>query len=342
MRACFVVCLLFYLPLLFAAEVDQFTPGRPLKDSSQRLEKEINRRIHEAVRRANGFYARPQQSKKVHHRIRAQCDVKRLYTQLESQLARPLIGQLETFAEQSAEVDKRRVSFPQSVYRQYDSAEAPTLVLSERMAAVIRIHDVEIGSDKLGHFFTEGLSYFEVTSRLRDGVSEALVFGQWSESVYFGAQTTGVFSYADLTANFNGLRFWNRILAHQPDPLSGEQPEPYIRCINKRWQVSQPFRWAGYVDQGWNEAVNCNAFRTASMLTKVMDYQPRCQTELLPQRYDKTLAATLLNTDGLKLLPDLMQPEALLAKRADILDWQLPEAMVENIRQIRLQIESWR
>jgi len=324
-----------------AAEVDQFTDVTPLQDSSEVIADEVNRRIQLAVSKANSFYPRALQPKKSHHRRRPQCDVERLYSQLQYQLARPLVGQLESFAEQSDLVAKRWVAFPESVYQDYQEKEAPTLVLSERIAAVIKVNGVDIGSDKLGHFFTEGRTYFEITDRLNNGTSAGIAFGDWSESLYFGAQTTGVFSYADLTANFNGMRFWNRVLANQPDPLTNQNIEPYIQCKNKRWVVAEGFDFSAYVDSGWNEAVNCSAFRTEQLLQKVMSHHPQCQIEKLPRRYG-ALSDKILNLQGLKVLPEILQPEAVLARRAEEYRWQLPEEMLEKIKQVRLDLERWR
>ena len=332
---------LFGLTAVEAAEVDQFTQASDLNDSSEVIASEVNRRIRLAVDKANSPFPRPLQHKKVHHRKRPQCDVDRLYGQLQFQLARPLIGQLESFAEASPQVDRRWVSFPQSVYRDYHKKEAPTLVLSQRIAAVIKINGVEVGSDKLGHFFTEGRSYFEVTNHLQDGTEAGFLFGDWSESLYYGAQTTGVFSYADLTANFNGLRFWNRILATQPDPLNQQSVTPYIRCDNQRWVVNNKFEFNSYVDNGWNEAVNCSAFRTEQLLQKVIQHQPVCRVDQLPKHYG-SIGNEILNTEGLKVLPDKLQPEVILARRTSDLPWKLPEQAMERIKEIRLDLEQWR
>lgn len=342
MRYVFPVLLsVCFSPLISAAEVDQFSPGAELQDSSAVVAAEVNRRIQAAVDKANSPYPRLLQHKKAPVRRRPQCSVKRLYNSLQYQLARPLIGQLESFVEQSNAVDKRVIDFPHSVYRDYQQKEAPTLVLSERIAAIIKLNGIEVGSDKLGHFFTEGRSYFEVTRHLQDGIQAGLLFGAWSESLYFGAQTTGVFSYADLTANFNGLRFWNRILAQQPDPLTQRPVEPYIQCEDKRWVLKTHFSWQGYVDSGWNESVNCSAFRTQQLLQKVLDNKPHCQQQKLPLRYGQ-LSQDLLNAQGLKILPEPLQPESLLALRADDAQWPLPEDVIERIKDIRLDLEQWR
>src|SRR5690606_34558148 len=104
---------------------------------------------------------------------------------LAGQLARPLIGQLETFAESSPLLSRRQVPLEASIYRDFHWQASPTLVWSERMAAVVNLAGVEIGTDKLGHFFTEGYSYFRVTEELTEGIEGGLLFGEWSESLYF-------------------------------------------------------------------------------------------------------------------------------------------------------------
>lgn len=42
------------------------------------------------------------------------------------------------------------------------------------------------------------------------------------------------------------------------------------------------------------------------------------------------------------MLPEELQPEILLAERADTFDWKLPAEVIENIRTVRLEIEQWR
>lgn len=39
-------------------------------------------------------------------------------------------------------------------------------------------------------------------------LEQALEFGSTQDKTYYGYDITGVFSHADLVANFNGLRFW--------------------------------------------------------------------------------------------------------------------------------------
>jgi hypothetical protein len=339
--------LLFLLLSAFAvqaAEVDQFSSAEPqqLQDSAAVIEREVMRRLERAVKLANSPYPR-QRPYKVHSmRRRPQCDEERLYDSLRWYLARPVIGQVETFAERSPLVERRRIGFRNSIYRDFPWRQSPSLVLSERLAAVIRVGEHEIGTDKLGHFFTEGSSYFEITDRLEDDIDAGLLFGDWSESLYFGAQTTGVFSFADLVANYQGLRFWNRILARQSDPLTGHTPEPYIRCENKRWRVSGNFWLADYVDAGWNESINCVALRTPALLKQVAQHGPSCTPRQLPKQRYQALGQRLLNTQGLSVLAEHLQPEVLLPQRIQLENLRLPAEAFEHIREVREWLEDWR
>ncbi|RLT96338.1 hypothetical protein [Ketobacter sp.] len=338
------VSMLWSTPLA-AAEVDQFTrpDGAPanLPDSTTVLNQEVNRRLQLAVQRANARIMRTQ-PKTAPKWIAPGCDEERLYTKLVEQLARSLIGQLESFAEESEQITRRRVPLQESIYQDFAWQASPSLVLSERMASVIHVNGVDIGTDKLGHFFTEGFSYFVVTDHLHRTLESGLLFGEWSEAVYFGAQTTGVFSYADLTANFHGLRFWNRILALHPDPLTGQSPSPYVVCVQKQWRVANAFHWSDYVDAAWDESINCPLLRDEALLTSVREQNVQCRTDQLPRQQYGRLGERLLNPSGHGIIPEQLQPEVILRKRADRSDVDISEKTLQYVSELRARIEVWR
>jgi len=158
--------------------------------------------------------------------------------------------------------------FEKSIYQDFDFSESPTVVLTKRLAVLMRIGSVYLGSDKLGHFFTEGYTYFE--HYLENGEQSALGYGELMESSFYGELTTGIFSYADLVANLNGLRFWNTILATKPDPIQKTTTlQPYVGCRKGRWQRLRDFHWSDYVDPAWDEAINCNVYADEVLLEKV-------------------------------------------------------------------------
>lgn len=328
-----------------AAEVDQFTQpqGAPvlLQDSAGILDSEVNRRLQLAVQRANNrIMSAPHKSGPKWQT--PGCDEDRLYQKIVDQLARTLIGQVESFAEESDLITRRTVELQQSIYQDFAWQASPTLVFSERIASVIKLNNVEIGTDKLGHFFTEGFSYFVVTDQLHRSLESGLLFGEWSEAVYYGAQTTGIYSYADLTANFQGVRFWNRLLSIHPDPLTGRTLSPYVVCVQNQWQVAEDFHWADYVDPGWNESINCPLFRSVDLLTSVRSQGLHCRTEQLPLKKYGKWQDRLLNIHGHGILPEQLQPEVILKKRVERSDVDVSNETLNYLSELRVRIENWR
>ncbi len=253
---------LFTSLAVHAAEVDSFTGRHPLRDSVPFLNQVVNVWMEEAVIEANepSLLADLTGEKQV-------CDEERLFSALQDRLAGYLIGQLESFADKSTALDSIRTPFDRSIYRDFDFSESPTVILTEQLAVLLRMGGVYLGSDKLGHFFTEGHSYYR--RYLEKDTSSALEYGELMESTFYGELTTGIFSYADLVANLNGLRFWNSILAKKPDPIdTGHEVKPLIGCVQGKWRRLRPFDWKEYVDSAWDEAVNCNVYGSNSLLVK--------------------------------------------------------------------------
>ncbi|MEK9711125.1 MAG: hypothetical protein VW258_01020 [Thalassolituus sp.] len=343
-----LLALVIFSTSLFAAEVDQFTvivrdgiehPREALPDSRFVLNAEVNRRLQRAVERANRAQPFRHPPNAARTSRRPHCDITRLYNAVGSFLARPIVGQVETFAEQSPYVARQRILLNESIYHTFTWPQSPSLVLSERVAAVVRIDDDFVGSDKFGHFFSEGRSYFEESQRLTLPLNSALLFGEWTESVYFGAETTGVYSFGDLVANFNGLRFWNALLGHQPDPLTGEGVKQYFSCVDKRWVQTRTFDWREYIDTAWNESINCSMFRTPELLAKILESAPLCRTDELPYSRYGSLGERLFNTMGLAVLPEYLQPEVILRQIDPDL---MTQARIEWLKSVRQDLEAWR
>jgi hypothetical protein len=254
---------MLFCALASAAEIDSFTGRRALNDSGEFLDQVVNVWMEEAIIEANKpplllmFSTEPYQG----------CDEAKLMESLQDRFAGYLVGQLESFVNESTAVDSINTAFEDSIYRDFEFMESPTVSLTERLAVLLRIGDVYVGSDKLGHFFTEGYGYYE--RYVDESEQSALEHGELTESTFYGELTTGIFSYADLAANLNGLRFWNSILAKKPDPIQSTQTiSPYIGCRDGKWHRLRPFHWGDYIDPLWDEALNCNAYRNDALLNK--------------------------------------------------------------------------
>lgn len=87
---------------------------------------------------------------------------------------------------------------------------------------------------------------------------------------FLGGGPNGVISHADLSANFNGMRFWSHVLAVTPDPLGPEyQLGPYVVCDQGKFVRVADVNWLNYVDESFDEALNCSSYRTEKFAKKV-------------------------------------------------------------------------
>ena len=95
-----------------------------------------------------------------------------------------------------------------------------------------------------------------------------------SEKKIFGQQTTGIKSYADLAANYDGFLFWNSIYASS---------DPYFSCTKGKWSKIRDFNWSDYVSASWDEGINCSEYKSDGLkktiqnqldsLTKINSYR---------------------------------------------------------------------
>ncbi|UCE85663.1 MAG: hypothetical protein JSU66_15235 [Deltaproteobacteria bacterium] len=248
-----------------AAEIDSVTPrAAPLRDSMGPMNAWVNARIREGVERAN-------------ERDGA-CDADALYEQVRRAISFPFIGhRIAEELNEAEALDRRRVRFGESIYRDLGVFDAVSVHLKD-LSAVIRLDDHLVGVDKLGHFFVEGWSYFEIAHRDRKGIATAMEWGERSERTYFGLHTTAIYSYADLSVNFEGLRFWLRLLGAERDPLERGYGfnRPYVTCSKRfvwfgkpRWRVRRRVKLSDYVTGAWDEGVNCSRYRNAEIAALV-------------------------------------------------------------------------
>ena len=83
------------------------------------------------------------------------------------------------------------------------------------MSPTVRLYGVEMGIDKLEHFFQQGHQYYELERKAlakgvttSEAVKQAVDWGKQTERTYYGLLSSGVYSNADLYANFAGMRFY--------------------------------------------------------------------------------------------------------------------------------------
>jgi hypothetical protein len=304
-----------------AAEIDSLT-GRdlPLADSERAIERRLNDALEQGVARANEGSET--------------CDENALYRELRRAFASPFIGHVIAESLNDDEtLDRRRVRRVDSIYRDLGLLDNISVHWKD-LSAVVQVGDALMGVDKVGHFLVEGWGYFETAYLEGEGVPEAMSWGEHTESTYFGSYTTGVHSYADLVANFEGMRFWLRVRGRATDPLGGGwyHNRPYVVCGRRlwifgkrRWRVSRRIDLDDYVTPAWDEAVNCCSYRNekieALVLGRIAELSEAAGVDLrCPVLPDACARARERYGDW---APQLLHPDCLAARPAARPWWRL-------------------
>ena len=186
------------IPKVFALETDNYIVwDKDLKDSSASINRYMNELIEDSRSRSSSC---EQMSKIVGSRLRS---VLVHHNPIENWLMQNL---------SSAEVFPTSIHYvSQSIYRDPFLPHIPKFGL----AANVQVNDYYFGTDKLSHFASTGYDYYKIYQKsLKAGLSpkmalyRAIDFGVRDEKTLHGYWASGVFSYADLEANYQGLRFY--------------------------------------------------------------------------------------------------------------------------------------
>lgn len=286
----------------YAAETDTFTRRHdPLDDAAVIINEKANRDINKTISKLNS--------------TDVGCDEELLYEELRNYFGNHINGELIVEILNDKDVPKRYVDLKESVYKNWKPWDGLGMGLdflkksNVTASPVVKIGDVLIGTDKFEHFFGQGFSYFTNNYLKEKGAIKAVKVGVAKEKTYLGGNKfgNGVFSYGDLSANFNGMRFWNHILQLRNDVLGKEHNMgPYIACSDKKWVQVKMLDFRDYMDESMDEAINCSKFpseSTAKRFSKTLKdsgFQcPLSQDTLdeLVLKYGK-MAKWIINEDG--------------------------------------------
>lgn len=121
----------------------------------------------------------------------------------------------------------------------------------------LEVHGVRIGSDKLSHFFSQGWWYYKWWKKNRNKFNpeelqrNMIRYGVRTEWMLVGMLLTGIFSLADLEANYQGFRFYHSL-------CNGGAPLFYL--AQGRWHFSGNFDFRNYVTPEWDESYHSNIY----------------------------------------------------------------------------------
>ncbi len=307
----YILLILISLSYTHAAEVDHYTTSnKDIADALDILNNRANKYLKRAITRLN---------------IKASgCNESELYKELQIYFANHSKGQFSKDLLYDKSIPKMVVPLEQSVYKDWslwngyllgkESAKDSPLALGP----IVRLGDQLIGTDKFEHLFGMGFNYFERYYKKGKSLKSVLKYGVFLEKTILGGNSlaTGVFSYADLSANFNGMRFWNHMLQLNDDVLGPQYNEgPYVSCENSKWVQNNLIDFTNYMDVSMDESLNCSKFATKSATRKIdrlmKDQSSQClspknknnlldkyKVELPKDNHLRTIYDFIINEDG--------------------------------------------
>ena len=190
------------------------------------------------------------------------------------------VDKIERWAMFASEIDRLPHNRGNSVF-----ADAPILFSTGarlgNFSRTIKLNDVYISTDKLGHFFSQGRKFYTRYERLGSVTKAAQLTARW-EGLIWGNVLSGIFSNADLVANYEGFLFYRSLF--NDDEIIGRVA--IFRCNDGVLVKHRRFTWADHVNSYWDEMLNPSNFRQAlvpaierRMLRLCADFEQR------PSRY---------------------------------------------------------
>jgi len=191
---------------------------------------------------------------------------------------------LEKWAQDNPEIDKyprQGDSLDEYVSKSIYAPEFKIFYLPAELDVTVNVNGVYFGTDKLSHFVGSGFEYYRKYLKFLDEYSptmaEALAvkWGVTMESGIIGLRAVGVFSYADLEANFQGLKM-------AQDFCTAYNPK--LQLIGKNWVLSQKIDFRDYVNPNWDETFNISTYTEKRLVSikenvKQFDIYDRSQTQ---------------------------------------------------------------
>jgi hypothetical protein len=234
-----------------AIETDQyFAWGTPIEDSTDILNAKVNAEIRLALEEIN---RRPSWRT---------MECRRVMTRVIDRFRGFVFHEIELWASNSPLVDRYPRSLDEVlryreeyIYGNRGPFDAGTWIPP---SPTIELHGVRVGTDKITHFFSEGWWYerwyrkaLARGARAEEAERFAIDRGIFTEKTVLGLGVSGVFSTADLEANYEGMLY-----------LLGfcDGPSPVVEKTANGWAQIVPFDFRDHVTPEWDESYQVSIF----------------------------------------------------------------------------------
>jgi len=242
-----------------AFETDQFSNRQQIiADATAIMNKQVNLAIADSIRNAQG----DRDQMKV---------VNGIYKKIGG---KHWVDKLERWAMESSEVERLDAPTDKSIYQGHP-VWATRVAAFFGVGATVSISGVLVGTDKFGHFLSQGRKFYHRWLKSHSE-SKAAEHSAFTERAIFGQMTTGSYSNADLVANYEGYLFYRSLFE---DNVIADKPA-ILAWDTDYWVMQRPFDWADHVNDYWDEALNINSYdkllyphMKTRLLTLCGDYQ---------------------------------------------------------------------
>jgi len=275
--------LLVQVSSAFAFETDQYNlPPEPLADIGDEVSEYVAQNLTEAIGKINAEILARQnclenisaKSGKVNCRSNDKERLARLRS--DDAVAREVYNQLGAgtipFTKSASWMESHRFRNQPARYKTSFSKSifftVPTNYLT--ISSTVNLYGAQFGTDKIAHFFQQGYTYYKIYNRaLADGgtageaTQKAVNWGRQTEKTFYGTLVSGVYSNADLCANFVGMKFYLNLTQ---DVKIGNTTKPAILIMeNGIWKfsenlISQQNLLKSFLSNHLNEALNPSIF----------------------------------------------------------------------------------
>jgi hypothetical protein len=292
-----LVIFMIFSQSLSASETDNFIDSSALKDSTIWLNQQMNQAIYDSAQNVKN------------------CNKYEVHKNLYKMYGGLFVPKIELLADKNPR--KNAMKIEDSIYADVkdvsgeDGLRRLTKFKLYYFPNTAKVNGVVFGGDKLSHFFQTGYSmYFGMKKKSTDKVVDVRTrfhqiaeyvakntdyiknfeyvnsddfvgkFSNYQEDGQWGMKGTLVKSYADNSANYAGYIFWSNLT---------EGENPYLVCKNNQFVKVRTFDWRTYVDQSWNESINCSEFHPKikdKVLAKI-DERGMGQCPVLPEECSK-------------------------------------------------------
>lgn len=239
----------------FAFETDQFNlPEKPLADIGAEVHDYVEENVERALEKINAEIVERQNC--LDDKAAKNCESaaknrqRLIYLRSKNAVARAVYNRLGagivpftasgTWMESHrfrAQPARYKTSLKESIYATFPSNY---LTISE----TVNLYGEEFGTDKIAHIFQQGYTYLRIYERalakglLREAATKrANDWGRMSERTFYGNLVSGVYSNADLAANFAGLKFYQNLTGQIN--IGAEVKAPLVVLENGLWKFNE-------------------------------------------------------------------------------------------------------